>query len=200
MAARKGQRPEPGAVLQFILEREDLRNTLEKFSIKKEDLFDIFADYLPPKSGERTEKKAREKERGERYRRLILYTDGAARGNPGESGAGIILKTPEGEEVSRMGKYLGKMTNNSAEYTALILGLELAKEFGAEEVTILSDSELMIRQLRGEYKVRAAHLRELFDRVKGQLSQFKRYQLKRIDREKNREADFMANRAIDEKL
>lgn len=134
------------------------------------------------------------------YQRLLIYTDGAARGNPGESGAGVVLKTPEGEEVGRFGRYLGKHTNNYAEYQALLLGLHHAREFGARDITILSDSELLVRQLLGEYRVRATHLRELFDQAKDVLTLFDKYQVKRIGREKNSEADSMANRAIDEKL
>tara|TARA_B100000609_G_C17219139_1_gene438706 strand:- start:357 stop:1274 length:918 start_codon:yes stop_codon:yes gene_type:complete len=134
------------------------------------------------------------------YNRLLIYSDGAARGNPGESGAGVVLKTPEGEEVGRFGKYLGRKTNNYAEYQAVLLGLRHAREFGANEITILSDSELLVRQLLGEYRVRASHLRELFDEVKELLTLFEKYQIKRVNREKNAEADSMANRAIDEKL
>lgn len=134
------------------------------------------------------------------YNRLLIYTDGAARGNPGESGAGVVLKTPEGEEVGRFGRYLGKGTNNFAEYQALLLGLQHAQEFGANDITILSDSDLLVRQLMGEYRVRAAHLRVLFDEAQQMLAEFDKYQIKRIEREKNREADSMANRAIDERL
>ncbi len=134
------------------------------------------------------------------YHRLLIYSDGAARGNPGESGAGVVLKTPEGEEVGRFGRYLGRRTNNYAEYQAVLLGLRHAQEFGANEITILSDSDLLVRQLLGEYRVRAAHLKELFDQVKKLLTHFDKYQVKRIGREKNSEADSMANRAIDEKL
>jgi ribonuclease HI len=130
----------------------------------------------------------------------LIYTDGAARGNPGESGAGVVLKTPEGEEVGRFGRYLGKHTNNYAEYQALLLGLHHAREFGACDITILSDSELLVRQLLGEYRVRARHLKELFDQAKDLLVLFDKYQVKRVGREKNAEADSMANRAIDEKL
>lgn len=134
------------------------------------------------------------------YNRLLIYTDGAARGNPGESGAGVVLKTPEGEEVGRFGRYLGRGTNNFAEYQALLLGLQHAQEFGASDITILSDSDLLVRQLCGEYRVRAAHLRVLFDEAQEMLTSFEKYQVKRIEREKNREADSMANRAIDERL
>lgn len=134
------------------------------------------------------------------YQRLLIYTDGAARGNPGESGAGVVLKTPEGEEVGRFGRYLGKKTNNHAEYEAVLLGLHQAREFGASEVTILSDSDLLIRQLLKEYRVRAQHLRDLFDQVQEMLSVFEKHQIKRIGREKNADADLMANRAIDERL
>ncbi len=134
------------------------------------------------------------------YNRLLIYTDGAARGNPGESGAGVVLKTPEGEEVGRFGRYLGRGTNNFAEYQALLLGLQHAQEFGANDITILSDSDLLVRQLCGEYRVRAAHLRVLFEEAQKMLAEFDKYQIKRIEREKNKEADSMANRAIDEKL
>jgi len=134
------------------------------------------------------------------YQRLLIYTDGAARGNPGESGAGVVLKTPEGEEVGRFGRYLGKKTNNHAEYEAVLLGLHQAREFGASEVTILSDSDLLVRQLLKEYRVRAQHLRDLFDQVQEMLSMFEKHQIKRIGREKNADADLMANRAIDERL
>ncbi len=134
------------------------------------------------------------------YNRLLIYTDGAARGNPGESGAGVVLKTPEGEEVGRFGRYLGKGTNNFAEYQALLLGLQHAQEFGANDITILSDSDLLVRQLVGEYRVRAAHLRVLFDEAQEMLAEFDKYQIKRIERDKNKEADSMANRAIDERL
>lgn len=134
------------------------------------------------------------------YNRLLIYTDGAARGNPGESGAGVVLKTPEGEEVGRFGRYLGRGTNNFAEYQALLLGLQHAQEFGANDITILSDSDLLVRQLCGEYRVRAEHLRVLFSEAQKMLAEFDKYQIKRIEREKNHEADSMANRAIDEKL
>lgn len=134
------------------------------------------------------------------YSRLLIYSDGAARGNPGDAGAGVVLKTPEGEEVGRFGRFLGRFTNNVAEYEAVLLGLSQAKEFGAKDVTILSDSELLVRQLLGEYKVRAEHLKVLYERVKQELEDFDRYQVKRIPREKNIDADSMANRAIDEKL
>lgn len=134
------------------------------------------------------------------YRRLMIYTDGAARGNPGESGAGVVLKTPEGEEVGRFGRYLGRMTNNHAEYQAVLLGLQHAQEFGASEITILSDSELMVKQLLGEYQVRASHLKKTFDQIKEDFTLFEKYHVRKIPREKNTDADAMANRAIDEKL
>lgn len=134
------------------------------------------------------------------YNRLLIYTDGAARGNPGESGAGVVLKTPEGEEVGRFGRYLGQGTNNYAEYHALLLGLQHAQEFGASDITILSDSDLLVRQLSGEYRVRASHLRVLFEEAQKKLGEFEKYQIKRIERDKNKEADSMANRAIDERL
>jgi len=115
-------------------------------------------------------------------------------GNPGAGGAGVVLK--EGEEVVfKGGKPLGVVTNNVAEYQALIMGLEEAKRKKWEEVTIWSDSELLVRQLTGTYRVRDEKLRGLHERVKELLSFFRSWRIGHIPREENREADRLAKRA-----
>lgn len=135
-----------------------------------------------------------------RHARLRVYSDGAARGNPGLAGAGAVLTTPEGEVVERLGRFLGVQTNNVAEYTALLLGLERAKELGATEVDVLADSELMIRQLEGRYQVKAPGLKPLFEKARALLRGFPKTTLQHIPRAQNADADEMSNRAIDERM
>jgi ribonuclease HI len=132
--------------------------------------------------------------------RLRLYSDGAARGNPGPSGAGAVLVEPGGQVVAKVGKYLGHQTNNYAEYMGLLLGLRHAKSLGAKEIEIFADSELLIRQLGGRYQVKSASLRPLYEEAVKLLNDFSRVKLVHVPREMNSAADEMSNRAIDERL
>jgi ribonuclease HI len=131
---------------------------------------------------------------------LRVFSDGAARGNPGLAGAGAVLTLPSGEVVERLGLFLGRQTNNHAEYMGAILGLERARALGAEEVELLADSQLLIRQLGGRYQVRSPTLRPLYQQARALLADFRRHSLTHLPREENREADAMSNRAIDERL
>lgn len=128
-----------------------------------------------------------------------IYTDGAARGNPGPSGAGVLITDEEGNEIARLHKFLGKRTNNVAEYAALYLGLSEAKRRNFKEIVIFADSELMVRQIRGEYRVKNEGLKKLYSHVMEMLSNFK-YRFYHVRREKNKIADQLANLAIDEAL
>ena len=130
--------------------------------------------------------------------KLILWTDGGARGNPGPSAAGIVIQTPEGRTLARLGRVLGRGTSNEAEYRALITGLEQALARGATEVLALTDSQLMERQIAGRYKVKAPNLRRLFERAKDLLGRFESARVRHVPREENEEADRLANRALDE--
>lgn len=132
--------------------------------------------------------------------RMRVYSDGAARGNPGPSGAGAVLTDPEGKVLARVGKFLGRQTNNYAEYMGLIIGLKHARELGAREVDVHADSELMIRQLGGRYQVKSATLKPLYDEAVRLLKGFAKVRLVHVPRELNRDADEMSNRAIDERL
>jgi ribonuclease HI len=132
--------------------------------------------------------------------RLRLYSDGAARGNPGPSGAGAVLIEPGGQVVARLGKYLGNQTNNYAEYMGLLLGLKHAKSMGAKEIEVFADSELLIRQLGGRYQVKSPTLRPLYEEAVKLLNDFSRVKLVHVPREMNAAADEMSNRAIDERL
>ena len=128
---------------------------------------------------------------------VTVYTDGAARGNPGPAGAGARVEDESGEVLAEACRFLGEATNNVAEYSGLILGLERAGELGARTVEIRADSELMVRQMRGEWKIRNEGLRELARRAHGLARSFERVNYVHVRREKNREADRLANRAID---
>ena len=127
---------------------------------------------------------------------MILYTDGAARGNPGPAGLGVVVADSDGKTLAEVATYLGKATNNQAEYQALIAGLEKALALGATAVAIRSDSELMVRQLNGAYKVRNEGIKPLYAKAVGLLSRFAQYTIDHIPRELNSRADALANRAI----
>ena len=151
---------------------------------------------------EREAELEREAERVEAARpiRTRLFTDGAARGNPGPAGAGAVIVSPEGHIVAKIGKFLGDNTNNYAEYMGLLLGLRRAKAMGIKELEVLSDSELMVRQIEGRYQVKAENLRPLHEEAKVLLKAFPVVDVRHIPREENSAADEMSNRAIDERL
>lgn len=130
--------------------------------------------------------------------KLTIYTDGGARGNPGPAGIGIVIKE-NGKTVKEYGKYIGETTNNQAEYRAIISALETAKEMKAEDVEIFMDSELIVKQVRGEYKVKHPELAPLFLKLHNLRMGFKGFSIRHIRREKNKEADALVNQAIDKK-
>lgn len=129
---------------------------------------------------------------------FTIYTDGAARGNPGPAGAGWVIVDSKGSLILEKKKYLGELTNNQAEYQALLLALADLPKSGKERIVLCSDSELMVRQLKGEYKVKNEGLKPLFQKVVLTLSKFQGYSIKHVRREENAEADKLANEAIDE--
>jgi ribonuclease HI len=129
---------------------------------------------------------------------LTIYTDGASRNNPGEAGAGVSI-VQSGRPVAGIARYLGTTTNNIAEYTAAIIGLEDALKRGATSVKLFADSELLVKQLNGEYRVKNEGLKPLYQRVKELIAKIGRVEVQYIPREMNKEADALANRAIDEK-
>ncbi len=132
------------------------------------------------------------------YKVITTFTDGGARGNPGPAGIGVVLKS-NGANIFAKGEYIGETTNNQAEYRALLLALEKAHEFGAEEVQCFLDSELLVKQMNRQYKVRDANLAVHFVKAV-QLSQnFRKITFTHIPREQNQEADALVNEAIDRK-
>ena len=130
-------------------------------------------------------------------KKAILHTDGGARGNPGPAGIGAVLKV--GDDTYYYKKYIGETTNNQAEYQALILGLAKAKELGVDEVDCFLDSELVVKQLNREYKVKDKDLAPLFIKVYNLSLGFKKIVFKHVFREANKAADKLVNEAIDER-
>lgn len=129
-------------------------------------------------------------------KKLFLYTDGGSRGNPGPSGIGVVILDGKRKKIKELSKYIGETTNNIAEYNALICALEEASALSADEVVVYMDSELMTRQLGGDYRVKSAELKPLFEKALGILKTFGSFEIKHIEREKNKDADRLANRAI----
>jgi ribonuclease HI len=130
--------------------------------------------------------------------KLTINTDGGARGNPGPAGIGVIIKDEQGQIVYRHGGYLGTATNNTAEYKALIHALTQAKRLGADELHINMDSELIVKQMLGQYKIKEPTLQVLAQEVIALLKSFSQYSFHHVRREFNKEADAMVNLAIDE--
>lgn len=132
-----------------------------------------------------------------KYKKLIINTDGGARGNPGLAGIGVIIKTDTGQVVAKISKHLGEATNNQAEYQAILAGIMKAKELGAEAVDFYLDSELAVKQLNREYKVRNKELAPLYVKIYNLTLQFKKVTFSHVRREFNKEADALANEAMD---
>ena len=124
--------------------------------------------------------------------------DGAARGNPGPAAYGVLIRDGRGQVVAKLKKYIGRMTNNVAEYYGLIAALDYAQSHGVRALHIESDSELMVKQMRGLYKVKSADLQPLFERARKMSEGFESFRIEHVYREQNREADALANEALDE--
>jgi len=205
--------PTEAELLRYIAEREPLAKTCAQFDLERHELQLILeaaavrapgADKIPaaaPKKPVQTalplgEKKVPSPGSLEKAR---VYSDGASRGNPGPAGAGAVITDETGKVVEELKRFLGTQTNNVAEYQAAILGLSRARELGVREVELIADSQLLIRQLGGQYKVKHPGIRPLYDEAVALLKMFAKVKLVHIPREQNTAADEMSNRAIDEK-
>jgi ribonuclease HI len=129
--------------------------------------------------------------------KITIYTDGAARGNPGPAAIGVVLKDAAGNTVATISRTLGVKTNNQAEYTAVIAGVEKAISLGAKQVVLKSDSELVVRQLMGVYKVKNADLKEMYQKVVALTGRLEKFSALNIPREQNKAADALCNKALD---
>jgi ribonuclease HI len=127
----------------------------------------------------------------------VAHIDGGARGNPGPAGYGVVLEDEEGRRVAGLSEYLGHRTNNYAEYSGLLAALEYALAHDPKALKVISDSELMVRQIKGVYKVRNAALLELYQKAQQMIRQLEWFEIGHVLRESNREADRLANDAMD---
>jgi len=126
-----------------------------------------------------------------------LYCDGGARGNPGPAGAGAVLVAPQGKILGTRSRFLGAATNNVAEYRGVLLGLELARSHGVRRICLCLDSELVVRQLTGQYRVRHPELRRLWTAVHQELKHFSGWEAVHVPRRENRQADRLVNEAVE---
>ena len=130
----------------------------------------------------------------------MVHVDGGARGNPGPAGIAAVAADPDGTVLREASAYIGEVTNNVAEYRAVLLGLELAGELGAREVEIVNDSELVARQIGGQYKVKHEGLRPLYREAMASLRAFDSWSVRSVRRADNERADELVNAALDEAL
>jgi len=130
-------------------------------------------------------------------KRLIVNVDGGSRGNPGPAAIAAVATTPDGEVLAERSELIGEATNNVAEYRALMLGVELAKELGAAEVEFIGDSSVIAHQVRGEWKIKQAHLRPLREQAVEALDGLGKWTIRNVPREENTRADELLNEALD---
>lgn len=133
-----------------------------------------------------------------RFDELHVFIDGAARGNPGPAAIGVVILTRQGRRVAAFGEAIGEATNNFAEYTALVHALRLLSAYEVERLRVYTDSELVVRQIQGLYRVRERSLRSLHSQVMSMLGRYRDWSIQHVPREENREADRLANHALDE--
>ncbi len=184
-----------GDVLRFISEHETLSQVEDSFpdhSLNEiRDALGELASRISPQSSQQS------KPTSSKTGRITLKTDGGSRGNPGPSGAGWVLFDSSGKVVATGNEFLGKRTNNEAEYAAVLLGLQAALELGYTEVDLRLDSELLVKQIKGIYRVKKAHLKPLYQQACTLLKKFDSSTLEHIYRDQNKEADEQANIAMD---
>ncbi len=181
----------------------DIQQTIENLSITEADARAVIKLLLKERPsqviGEVKSTAKAKAEAGTTAGRYELYVDGASRGNPGPAGAGALIKDPSAQVLRRLKKFLGRTTNNVAEYSALVLGLEAARAMGVDRINVFADSELMVKQLNGVYKVKSEDLRPLFEKASALSKSFKEFSIRHIYREKNAAADELSNEAIDDR-
>jgi ribonuclease HI len=128
---------------------------------------------------------------------IVAYCDGGSRGNPGPAGFGVYIQDAAGGVLAELSEYLGKRTNNFAEYSGLLAALEFAITKGHKKLRVVSDSELMVKQMKGQYRVNSPDLRPLYEEARRRTLQLERFQIQHVLRDKNRHADQLANQAMD---
>ncbi len=212
---RDRDRRAPEDFLKVLSETLDIASAIEKFGITREHARAILKGFLrhdlkegegfearplkghAPQAGLFKDALLKKEEKKGRVAVFEIYVDGASRGNPGVAGAGAVIKDQEGNVIKRLKKYLGTATNNEAEYQALIMALQEARSMNIRSISVFADSELVVKQVKGEYKVKSLTLKPFNTRALGLLSGFEAFSITHVEREKNKAADSLANEAID---
>lgn len=132
--------------------------------------------------------------------RFVIHVDGGARGNPGPAAIGVVISTPDGAVVDELGERIGVATNNVAEYRALLRGLERATELGGRQIELINDSELVAKQINGDYKVKHPAMKPLYEQAISALRSFETWQIRSVPRKQNSRADGLVNAALDGEL
>ncbi len=175
--------------LEVLSETLDLDKTIEKLNMTREAARAVLIDA----AGSRAKARPDLGNEGP----VNIYVDGASRGNPGSAGAGAIIKAKDGRVIKRLKKYLGVVTNNAAEYKALVMALKAARSLGLKQIKLHADSELVVKQIKGVYRVKSEELRPFYTEAMALIDGFNRFEITHVPREKNSEADRLANEAID---
>ncbi|MBZ5524119.1 MAG: ribonuclease HI family protein [Acidobacteriia bacterium] len=126
------------------------------------------------------------------------HIDGGARGNPGPAAYGVVVRSAEGRALAELSRYLGAQTNNFAEYSGLLAALEYGQQQGFSAIKVFSDSELLVKQIKGQYKVNSPGLRPLFEQAKKMIGNFQHFSIQHVFREQNRDADRLVNKVLDQ--
>lgn len=193
MPAKSGNRMTE-KFLEELSETLDVHKTIKKLNITEKEAREMLSGLIPRKASP---------EAGPVPRvaagRYEIYVDGASRGNPGQAGAGVVIRDHEGNVIRKLKRYLGVTTNNVAEYQALVAALEAAQGLRISKVRVFADSELMVKQLTGVYRVKSPELKPLYEKAKGLLEGFTEFGITHVYREANSLADSLANEAIDER-
>ncbi len=184
------KRIKTAALLRFLAEDQRLSDAASKLDLPLDsarEVLERIADQYAPATS-LLESKAES---------AVAYTDGGARGNPGPAGCGVVILDPEGKTIFSTSRFLGEATNNVAEYNGLIIAIESALDLGIENLEVRSDSKLLVEQMKGHYKVKSRNLIPLVTKAQKLARQLKNVVYTHVRREKNREADRLANEAMD---
>ena len=202
---RRRREPDVRDLIRFIADSESLVITCDEFpELSEERIRGMLREAAAAHdSSAAAEGRRGQSENGvrESQLRLEIFTDGASRGNPGPAGAGWVIKSPPRAEILQAGNvFLGRRTNNEAEYEAVIHSLNAARALGATDVALRSDSELLVRQINGRYRVKDTKIARLHQAARDIIQHFRKFDVRHIPREQNAAADAQANLAIDEAL
>ena len=200
---RRRKEPDARQLIRFIADQESLALTCDEFPGASEErirqiLREFLSDGVSEARGRRMQPTPVEPIDNGAALKVEVFTDGASRGNPGPAGAGWVIKSLEGPVLKAGHAFLGRRTNNEAEYEAVIRALKDVAGLGAKDVALRSDSELLVRQINGQYRIREPRLEELHRAARQVIQGFRRFEIRHVARELNSDADAQANQAIDE--